>query len=159
MKLYTVAILFVLDEGNTSVTATLVTISSRIPCSVLLTFQNLNSPVFTFEILSFLPYFTYNCLVWRFAVTTRSNKSKPLTAPSVKTAGPLWRTSATYKLDTVGSTSDKRTVPILTRVYTILFHYKPNTMFGLISTCKIRSFKRKGGRGGSWQKTEKSCRI
>ena len=33
----------------------------------------------------------------------------------------------------------------LTRVYTILLHYKPNPMFGLISTCKIRSFKREGG--------------
>lgn len=149
MKLYTVAIHFVPDEENMSDTASLVTISNRIPYSAHLTFQNSNSLVLPLSrFYLFLPYFTDNCLVWRFAVTTRSNKSKPLTAPSVKTAGLLWRTSAAYKLDTVGSTSDtKGRFRNLTRVYTILLHYKPNTMFCLISTCKIRSFKRKGGRG------------
>jgi len=63
MKLYTVAIHFVPDEENMSDTVSPDTISSRIPYSAHLTFQNLNSLVLPLSrFYLFLPYFTDNCL-------------------------------------------------------------------------------------------------
>jgi hypothetical protein len=63
MKLHAVAIHFVPDEENMSVAASLDTISSCIPHSAHLTFQNLNSLVLPLSrFYLFLPYFTDNCL-------------------------------------------------------------------------------------------------
>jgi len=63
MKLYTVAIHFVPNEENMSVAVSVDTISSRIPHSAHLTFQNLKSLVLPpSRFYLFLPYFTDNCL-------------------------------------------------------------------------------------------------
>jgi len=83
-----VVIHFVPDEENMSDTVSVDAISSRMPYSAHLTFQKLSSLVLPLSrFYLFLPYFTDSCLFWRSAVTTRSKKSKPLTEPSVKTAG------------------------------------------------------------------------